>query len=212
MAIVGGGYWHVLFGGSGQTAATITTTVTATATGTLTTATYDGYQQQQMQALQQQQYQYAQQQRIRRYLTQIPPTPSPHPSDEANRRAYELLLAHLSPKQLEDVKRTGAFTVRGSCSGNNYVIFMHGLSFNIFGRLDVGRHPEGGSLMRFNGFTPLVDCRICCAPNQVVLCDGYYKYIPVHDMVLGQKLALECDEEAFLRVANFASMPGTMPA
>jgi hypothetical protein len=39
---------------------------------------------------------------------------------EASRKARELLIAHLSPAQLEDFKRSGCFTVVGNKTGTSY--------------------------------------------------------------------------------------------
>ena len=61
---------------------------------------------------------------------------------EASRKARELLIAHLSPAQLEDFERSGCFTVVGNKTGTTYrlgsgVVTTHDASFCI-GPVDAG--------------------------------------------------------------------------
>jgi hypothetical protein len=61
---------------------------------------------------------------------------------EASRKARELLIAHLPPEQLKDVKRSGCFTVVGNKTGTTYrlgsgVVRTHDAIFCI-GPVDAG--------------------------------------------------------------------------
>lgn len=99
--------------------------------------------------------------------------------DAAKERAKELLLSTLTPIQQETYRRNDWFIVEGGKSGTKYKIHGAHLTANI----DVlDRH--GGKTHRLCGHAP--------AMHQ----------IPIADNLLAQKLMLECDEDAFLRIAN----------
>jgi hypothetical protein len=94
----------------------------------------------------------------------------------AHERSRELLLAHLTKEQRRTFEENEWFIVKGGKSGNHYKI--HTLSYA--GNVEV----LDAKLQRIAG--------ICCH------CDG----IPLHDHHLAQKIAIQWDEERFLRVAN----------
>lgn len=105
---------------------------------------------------------------------------------EAERRSMELLRRNLTPAQLQQWDREQAIDVRGQ-SGTEYRIRGQITAYNI-DRIGVGQARIGGG-------------RLCCTP-------GYPGELPLGDYVLGQKLALEHDEERFLREANHAGVDG----
>lgn len=94
----------------------------------------------------------------------------------AKLRARDLLLEHLTPAQRETFTKNHWFVVRGGMTKTDYQININGYAGNIFA-LKGGKPVES----------------LCCH------CDGG---IPLHDQHLAQKLALEYDEERFLRTAN----------
>lgn len=96
--------------------------------------------------------------------------------EAANKRAEELMLAHLTPAQREQIKTHGWFIVEGGRSKLNYTIRPHAYAGNI-------------EVLDANGRRS----RLCCHVDHT---------IPVFDNALAQKLMLEHDEDAFLRIAN----------
>jgi hypothetical protein len=94
---------------------------------------------------------------------------------EAERRASDLLKEWLSPTQRAQYERTRNFEVRGSHSGKRYRI-RSARQMNVDELDDRGR-------------------RIA------VWCFLPAKYVPVGDVMLAQKIALENDEPAVLRIA-----------
>ncbi len=96
--------------------------------------------------------------------------------DAARKRGIELLKQHLSPEQLAQYESQLYFDVVGSMTGKKYRIH-HGRASNVF-RLSKTNIPECGY----------------CFLTEGGLCEG--------DVMLAQKLALECNEPAALKVAN----------
>ena len=94
---------------------------------------------------------------------------------QAERRASDLLKEWLSPTQRAQYERTGEFEVRGSHSGNRYRI-RRAQQINVDELDDRGR-------------------RIA------VWCFLPEEYVPVGDVMLAQKIVLENDEPAMLRIA-----------
>jgi hypothetical protein len=94
---------------------------------------------------------------------------------KAEQRASTLLKEWLTPEQCSKYERRGYFEVRGSHSGKRYRI-RSGRQMNV-DQLD-----EGGHLV----------ATLCFLPE---------KYVPVSDVMLAQKIALENDEPATLSVA-----------
>jgi hypothetical protein len=105
---------------------------------------------------------------------------------EAANGSRQLLIKELSPAQLEDFDHTGSFNVRGGDTGTLYRI-VYGTSMNIV-ILSVDGAPTGQ--------------RICFAPRG---------YIPTFDCMLAQKISLESDETATLRIANRTFLRVTNP-
>ena len=94
--------------------------------------------------------------------------------EAARRRARALLRAHLSPAQREELERWAAFSVVAQ-SGRRYRIT---------------------SVAPFN-------VRDEAAGNDYCLQFGYESSgVPIEDLMLAEKLLLECDEAAFLATAN----------
>lgn len=100
----------------------------------------------------------------------------------ARERSRQLLLRCLNAAQRSEFERTRAFTVRGK-SGQKYRI-TYGMTANVEVVL-----PSGG-----------VCRRLCAGPVDV----------PVHALMLAQKLMLETQEAEFVRIASRG--PGTTPA
>ena len=96
---------------------------------------------------------------------------------EAAERAQELLLVHLTPEQRESVVKNKWFVVEGGKSKKKYRIKTTAAAGNVL-ELD----PEGRVVASY-----------CCHADHS---------FPMGDQHLTQKLMLECDEDAFLRVAN----------
>jgi hypothetical protein len=95
---------------------------------------------------------------------------------EAKRRSIQLLKQNLSPTQLEQYERRGHFEVIGGHSGLRYRIW-HGYQTNVE-RLDRnGRRA----------------CSLCFMPQG---------HLPVGDIMLAQKIALELYENEAIRIAN----------
>ena len=88
-------------------------------------------------------------------------------------RAYKLLRRHLTPTQRKQLNETGSFNVRGGTSKCLYRI---------------NAHARSGNITRGN--------RRYCAYVSRYICD-----LPTADHVLAQKLAIECNERAFLKTA-----------
>ena len=94
----------------------------------------------------------------------------------ARERSRELLLAHLTPKQRETFEKNGWFIVHGGRSDTKYRIRTDRISANI----EV-----------FEG--DRVTHRLC----------GHLRHdLPQFDHILAQKVSLELDEEAFVRICN----------
>lgn len=96
--------------------------------------------------------------------------------EAANKRAEELMLAHLTPAQRLQIKAHGWFIVEGGRSKHNYMIRPTAYAGNI-------------EVTEWDGRRS----RLCCHVDHS---------IPVFDNALAQKLMLEHDEDAFLRIAN----------
>jgi hypothetical protein len=96
---------------------------------------------------------------------------------EALERSRELLLANLTKVQRETFVRNNWFVVVGGKTKKSYRIRTNG---GAAGNIDV-----------LNGNK--VSHRLCCHCSND---------IPLHDHHLAQKLALECDEDRFLKLAN----------
>jgi hypothetical protein len=95
---------------------------------------------------------------------------------DAQRRARELLRSHLSDEQRDDYDRSRSFVVAVP-SGRRYRI-SHAWAFNVRDEADRTEY---------------------CVQFRRGL---YGREIPIEDLMLGQKLLLECDEPRFLRTAN----------
>lgn len=100
---------------------------------------------------------------------------------ETEQRGQQLLRAWLSPEQRECFERNSFFEVTGSGTGKRYRI-RYGKTYNV-DELDAR-----GNVIQ----------RLCFTPNDC-LCQG--------DVMLAQKIALECDEGSALAVANRAPPP-----
>jgi hypothetical protein len=98
------------------------------------------------------------------------------PRSEAEQRARSLLKEWLSPVQLAQYKSDGYFQVTGSHSGKRYRIRHDRL-------MNVDELDERGTRV-------------------AVWCFGPEGYLPVGDVMLAQKIALETDEQAALVIAN----------
>lgn len=99
-------------------------------------------------------------------------------------RAEALLLAHLTPEQRDQYKRDGTFEVRGNASNRRYRI----------------------AARYFNGVTQLnkkgrATHRLCFYPGRI----GSYM-LPLCDIMLAQKVALETNEYRTRRKANISSV------
>jgi hypothetical protein len=95
---------------------------------------------------------------------------------KAEQRALALLKDWLSPTQLAQYERDDHFEVMGSHSGKRYRIRRAG-------HMNIDELSEHGTLV-------------------AVWCFGPHGYLPVGDMMLAQKIALETNEKAALQVAN----------
>lgn len=94
----------------------------------------------------------------------------------ARERSRELLLAHLTPRQRETFTNNGWFIVHGGRSDTKYRIRAD----RIAGNIEVF---EGDRITH----------RLC----------GHLNHnIPQYDHILAQKVSLELDEEAFVRICN----------
>lgn len=116
----------------------------------------------------------------------IPPPPPPPESlfapaiiGDAAKRAHELLLSHLTPKQRETFERNRWFIVEGGKSKKKYRIRDAG---HLVANIDVLDN-DG---MRVRGL-----CGHCAGHD-----------IPLYDSLLAQKLMLESSEDEFLKIAN----------
>jgi hypothetical protein len=101
---------------------------------------------------------------------------------EAHKRSIQLLKQNLSPAQREQYERLSHFEVIGSCSGKRYRI-RHGAVMNV-------------ELLNENGRRA---CLLCFIPEGGV---------PVGDIMLAQKVALELFETEAFAIAN--KMPATI--
>jgi hypothetical protein len=117
---------------------------------------------------------------LERHARRQQPALAAHPKP-AQDRARELLLSHLTLEQRETFEHNKWFVVKGGKSGKLYRI------------RDGGHVVANIEVMRAVGYND-VDHRLCAH------CDAS-KY-PLGDHFLAQKLMLEFDEEAFLRIAN----------
>jgi hypothetical protein len=95
--------------------------------------------------------------------------------NEAERRASELLMDWLSPGQRAQYQRTGCFEVTGSHTGKRYRI-------RYARQLNVDELDDGGHSVAVWCFVPR-------------------KFVPIADMMLAQKIALENDETATIAIA-----------
>jgi hypothetical protein len=95
---------------------------------------------------------------------------------DPKQRASALLKAWLSPEQLAQFEREACFDVMGSKTGKRYRIHLGRLQ-NVYELNRKGRPVRGWC------FTPLL-------------------YLPIGDVMLAQKIALETDEEATMKVAQ----------
>jgi hypothetical protein len=95
--------------------------------------------------------------------------------NEAERRASELLIDWLSPAQRAQYQHTGCFDVTGSQSGKRYRI-------RYARQLNVDELDERGH-------------------HVAVWCVVPRKFVPIADMMLAQKIALENDETATIAIA-----------
>jgi hypothetical protein len=96
--------------------------------------------------------------------------------NEADARGVHLLTRHLSPAQREQYARHGYFEVIGGDTGRRYRI-RHGYAMNVEQLDEKGRRIE-------------------------LLCFGPRGGLPIGDVLLAQKIALELFESAALRVGN----------
>lgn len=98
----------------------------------------------------------------------------------ARRTAKQLLLRFLTPEQRNKLEQHGYFDVRGSRTGHVYRI-RQGSHGNIF-----KMHEDGQRMI----------AKYCGQPEGV----------PTEDMMLAQKLQIECDEDGFLAKANMTPL------
>jgi hypothetical protein len=104
-------------------------------------------------------------------------------TEHAEARGVAWLKSCLSPEQLADYDRTRSFVVIGGTTGHRYRICW-GISQNII-RLEI-----------VHGRERAVE-RLCFGPRGV----------PIGDILLQQKIALEGDEQAALRIAGRSPVP-----
>jgi len=95
---------------------------------------------------------------------------------KAEQRAFALLKNWLSPEQLAQYEREGQFEVIGCHSGKRY-------------RIRRARNVNIDELSKQGS-------------RVAVWCFGPHGYLPVGDVMLAQKIALETNERAALQVAN----------
>jgi hypothetical protein len=95
---------------------------------------------------------------------------------ETDQKARALLRRWLSPAQLEQYEKMGHFEVVGSDSGKRYRIHRHP-------QMNIEEIDERGARVAFWCFVP----------------EGN---LPVGDIMLAQKIALETEERAALAIAN----------
>jgi len=96
---------------------------------------------------------------------------------EAHNKSIDLLRAWLSPIQLTEYDNQDHFTVRGSDTGTNYRL-IPAYSYNI---LELGENGE---------------------PNGQKFCVVPAERVAMGDQLLAQKIWLETDERATLKIAN----------
>jgi len=112
--------------------------------------------------------------------------------ERARNRAVELLIDHLSEEQKLQIRQRGRFNVFGNRTGTLYSIDATCRNFNIMVL-------SPGLTLPF--MNPLhVGERLCAVPR--------IPSLPLSDVVLTQKIMLECNEVAVLRVANGISYKG----
>ena len=95
---------------------------------------------------------------------------------KAEQRAFSLLKDWLSPEQLAQYESEGQFEVVGCHTGKRYRIRRAG-------HMNIDELSKQGSRV-------------------AVWCFGPHGYLPVGDVMLAQKVALETNEKAALQVAN----------
>ena len=105
-------------------------------------------------------------------------------SQRGRAKARQLLTEWLSPTQLAQYKRKGHFEVTGCHSGKRYRIRSNG-------QLNIDELDERDSTL-------------------VAWCFGPEGHLPIGDIMLAQKIALETNECASLEVAN--GNPARLPA
>jgi len=121
-------------------------------------------------------------QSMRNLVRSLVDAPSPRMLErEAHKRSIQLLKQNLSRAQREQYERLSHFEVIGSCYGKRYRI-RHGAVMNV-------------ELLNENGRRA---CLLCFIPEGGV---------PVGDIMLAQKVALELFETEALAIAN--KMAGT---
>lgn len=111
--------------------------------------------------------------RVRQFMRGVPVSPPQADPQIALKRSKSLLIDALSREQLKDFALCGQFTVLGSKSKKPYRI-KEGTAYN------VSVEGEGEY----------------CAPA------SHGHGVPVYDSMLAQKVTIELDEPAFLKVAN----------
>jgi hypothetical protein len=110
-------------------------------------------------------------------------TPTPKELERSKRRSKKLLLLHLDPRQRKQLRRKGYFDVYGSRG----TVFRISKSFPFNVRL-------AGDARRSRVF-------FCMESEDWA--------VPKWDIMLGQKLLIEADEGAFLKIANLQYNPRT---
>jgi hypothetical protein len=108
--------------------------------------------------------------------------------EEAEQKAYTLLMACLTPAQQKEYREKSRFTVHLP-NGNAYQIYR-GHAGNVV-RIDAGKRDTQGEYKRLERFC------IHAYPDTI---DG--GWMPDADHMLAQKIMLEADEGTFRRVAN----------
>lgn len=95
---------------------------------------------------------------------------------ESERKAEQLLIENLTPRQKDQFKNEKCFSVTGGQTGNQYLI-TRGRSMNIYRLGDKGQRLE----------------QLCFHPVEL---------LPISDNMLAQKLMLEACETEALAIAN----------
>lgn len=194
---------NIVYGQLGQLGNANAMTAATTATVT-TNGNYAGMMGQQIyqyaQGLQATQQQQLQQAALEYYAFNERYAQDARAADEALQRSKELFEHHLTEEQLKDYRKTGFITVRGGFSGADYRIHVAAKSYNITGKVVLVAKNGRWSVDKIGMFKSLTPIAMCCAPNG--LSPLTHRFMPMFDTVLGQKLALELDELAFIEKAN----------